>query len=641
MKDIHTENRFFSTILLIQIVELILVVTLLVFSFMAAGILIYNDYFPYGSFDGIVFSVLASLVAVAILSYNKYFNFLDTTFAGIMGKVTWVVLMINFILIIMLYFVDAIRLSLYYFIIALTLQVGFLLLIKIFTSMLKHNILSKRNSLILGKKEDENVLLHSIQKSCEGDLIFLDITDENLKEYIDKADNIYLMNSSSIELKNDVVTYCEANNKKLFIVPEIHEIAMRNSQMSQINDIPLFTIESFQLTESQSIIKRLMDIPLSLIGIVLTLPIIAAFAIAIKVEDGGPVFFKQIRSGIHGKEFVIFKLRSMIMDAEKDTGSVFAKDNDPRITKVGRLMRSARIDEFPQFYNVLFGSMSIVGPRPERPIFVEEFCKNSPEYIRRLAVKPGITGLAQVLANYSTTSENKLKFDLIYIQKFSSLLDLKILFKTVIVLFSREKAKGFTETTEASDLIIEEEKAEEDTHCLRSKMSRRITYNYLKASMIVLCCAVIISGSFVMRYNSMIVTLLEANKPPIERSNELYSELMIPLNDLEVGLDTEMIQQNETNKIIVEAEIPMVNLPNQLDIENDQNIKIYRNMTLQQKIHISFELSKKLNLEDMAVLENISEDGFSEKELVLLNEMMVKIYNNEDRSNLKKLLANL
>jgi lipopolysaccharide/colanic/teichoic acid biosynthesis glycosyltransferase len=135
----------------------------------------------------------------------------------------------------------------------------------------------------------------------------------------------------------------------------------------------------------------------------------------------------------------------MVVDAERDTGAVLAKENDFRITKIGWFLRAFRIDELPQFFNVLAGSMSVVGPRPERPIFVEEFQKRYPDYHYRFSVKPGITGLAQVKGKYSTTVENKLKFDLMYLVNYSILLDLKIILETVKVVLNWEQAKGIKE----------------------------------------------------------------------------------------------------------------------------------------------------------------------------------------------------
>ncbi len=206
-----------------------------------------------------------------------------------------------------------------------------------------------------------------------------------------------------------------------------------------LDQVSIFPIQNFHLTKAQQFKKRTADLTVSLLGIFLTLPIMAIVAAVIKIEDGGKVFYKQVRLGLNGKEFQILKFRSMIPDAEKYTGAVFAVSDDPRITKTGKFIRATRIDELPQFFNVLEGSMSVVGPRPERPIFVKEFSQQIPDYKDRLTVKPGITGLAQVMGNYRTTAKNKSKFDLMYIRNYSFLLDIKIMLKTLKVIFSKEK----------------------------------------------------------------------------------------------------------------------------------------------------------------------------------------------------------
>ena len=188
-----------------------------------------------------------------------------------------------------------------------------------------------------------------------------------------------------------------------------------------------------------------MDIVLAITGIVLTIPLFFFAAIAIKHENNGPIFFRQVRTGLNGRLFKIIKFRSMVVDAERDTGAVLAKENDLRITKVGSFIRAFRIDELPQFFNVLMGSMSLVGPRPERPVFAEEFQVLYPDYHYRFAVKPGITGLAQVKGNYSTTVENKLKFDLMYLINYSILLDFKIILETIKVVLNWEQAMGVSD----------------------------------------------------------------------------------------------------------------------------------------------------------------------------------------------------
>ena len=165
-------------------------------------------------------------------------------------------------------------------------------------------------------------------------------------------------------------------------------------------------------------------------------------AIAIKIGDPGPVFYSQIRTGRYNQPFKVYKFRTMKVDAEKYSGPMLATENDPRITKLGRFLRAVRLDELPQIWNVLIGDMSIVGPRPERPFFVEKYVKEMPEYAYRHNVKPGITGMAQVYGKYNTTAFDKLVYDLMYIQKCSLITDLTIIIQTVRVLFSKSATEG-------------------------------------------------------------------------------------------------------------------------------------------------------------------------------------------------------
>ena len=199
--------------------------------------------------------------------------------------------------------------------------------------------------------------------------------------------------------------------------------------------------DGFVKTSRTETIKRIVDMTLSLAGLVAAAPIMAAAAIAIKLDSSGPVLFRQARLGQHGRIFVLNKFRSMHEDAERDTGAVWARQRDPRVTRVGRVLRRTRIDELPQLFNVLVGDMSFIGPRPERPEFVQELQKNIPFYLDRLSVKPGVTGWAQVRYRYGASVEDsleKLQYDLYYIKNLSLFLDLLILLNTVqVVLFAR------------------------------------------------------------------------------------------------------------------------------------------------------------------------------------------------------------
>jgi exopolysaccharide biosynthesis polyprenyl glycosylphosphotransferase len=190
--------------------------------------------------------------------------------------------------------------------------------------------------------------------------------------------------------------------------------------------------------------KRIFDVTISVIGLVVATPIVALTAIIIKIVSPGPIFFRQERVGLEGKIFNMYKIRTMKIDAEKDTGPIWAKENDPRLIKFGKIIRKAHIDEIPQLINVLRGEMSIVGPRPERPAFVEDLGKQIKEYRKRLKVKPGITGLAQVWHKYDETLEDvkkKIKYDLLYIRKMCLMVDLRILLRTIIVVVRGQGAR--------------------------------------------------------------------------------------------------------------------------------------------------------------------------------------------------------
>ena len=186
--------------------------------------------------------------------------------------------------------------------------------------------------------------------------------------------------------------------------------------------------------------SRAIDICLSLIGIVIGIPLIIIFGILIKLEDKGPIIYKQERVGKYGKLFNVYKLRSMRVDAEK-YGAQWAQDNDPRILKVGNFMRKTRIDEIPQLFNILKGDMSIIGPRPERPMFTMQFNEDIDGFINRLLVKPGLTGWAQVNGGYEMTPEEKLKWDIDYIQNRNVFIDMRIIFRTVKVVLTGEGAR--------------------------------------------------------------------------------------------------------------------------------------------------------------------------------------------------------
>jgi lipopolysaccharide/colanic/teichoic acid biosynthesis glycosyltransferase len=181
--------------------------------------------------------------------------------------------------------------------------------------------------------------------------------------------------------------------------------------------------------------KRVFDVCLSGAGLVLSSPLWILFSVLVKLQDRGPVFYGQERMGRNGEVFRALKFRSMIIDAEKNTGAVWATENDPRVTRVGRVLRATAMDELPQLWNIFKGDMSFVGPRAERPELVEKFAKSIPHYRDRFAVRPGLTGVAQVYGQYDTPARHKLKYDRLYIRNASFLLDLRLIALSFFITF--------------------------------------------------------------------------------------------------------------------------------------------------------------------------------------------------------------
>ncbi len=265
---------------------------------------------------------------------------------------------------------------------------------------------------------------------------------EKIQQKILKYDAI-LLNDIPSRIKNQLLKFCFSNSVRVYFTPKISDVIASGASDVDLFDSPLFLCKNSGLTLDQRFLKRAMDIFLSVIGLVLSCPFILVSAACIKAHDHGPVFFTQRRCSLDGKIFTMYKLRSMVVDAEVDGKSKPATDNDDRITPVGRFIRKTRIDELPQLVNVLRGDMSIVGPRPERVEHVEKYTAAIPEFSYRMKVKGGLTGYAQVYGKYNTSAYDKLKMDLKYIVNYSFLMDIQILFMTVKVIFMKESTEGF------------------------------------------------------------------------------------------------------------------------------------------------------------------------------------------------------
>jgi exopolysaccharide biosynthesis polyprenyl glycosylphosphotransferase len=202
--------------------------------------------------------------------------------------------------------------------------------------------------------------------------------------------------------------------------------------------MPAFMIDRLGLTVEQRFFKRVFDIVVSFLGIIITSPLLILAAFLVKFTSKGPVIYKQVRLTSGNRQFNILKFRTMYDGSEDGTGPVLSSGNDPRITKAGRILRNLRLDELPQLFNVLKGDMSFVGPRPERPFFVEQFSKEIPDYSHRYLVKAGITGYAQVYGRYDTSPADKLKYDLMYIKDYNLMLDIRIIIQSFRVLTGKK-----------------------------------------------------------------------------------------------------------------------------------------------------------------------------------------------------------
>ncbi len=249
------------------------------------------------------------------------------------------------------------------------------------------------------------------------------------------------------EIRNAVFKCCYENDVDIYVSPKIMDIVLRGSRNLHLFDTPLMYTKSDPIEAEQRLIKRVFDIVLAIIMIVITSPIMLVTAICVKACDGGSVFYKQVRCTRGNKEFKIIKFRSMIEHAEGDGKARLASRNDDRITPVGRVIRKFRIDELPQLFNVIMGDMSFVGPRPERPEIIEKYTKIMPEFSYRTKVTAGITGYAQVYGKYNTRPYDKLKLDLFYIENFSVWLDLRLIVLTVKTLFLIGSTEGVAEET--------------------------------------------------------------------------------------------------------------------------------------------------------------------------------------------------
>ncbi len=327
--------------------------------------------------------------------------------------------------------------------------------------ILLHRGIGRKNTLVVGINERARRMAKELEHIHLGYHVVGFVTPEAVDTYVPSVDDlpvlssvadiqqvisekrisdvVIALNKPNHERLLDIITYANGSPVSLKISPDMYEVVSGLAKTEQIAGMPLIHINPDIMTRSQRLIKRLVDIVTSFLVLVPLFPVWMVLSLAIKVNSRGTILYRQERVGMNGRRFVAYKFRSMVKDAETDTGPVWADEDDPRITKVGRFMRRFRLDEIPQFINVILGHMSVVGPRPERPYFVQQLSEEFAFYYRRHKVRPGITGWAQIKHPYDSDLEDvreKLKYDFFYIENAGLSLDMKIMVSTIAVMLS-------------------------------------------------------------------------------------------------------------------------------------------------------------------------------------------------------------
>ena len=417
----------------------------------------FPKYFGYGKF--VLMGVYAVLAAIMFNSFDGFqYGFLRLTDI-VVGQ--WIALLItNAITYFQLCLIANVMISVPEMLILTALQCAVAVILPYIYSAIYHKLYSAHRMIMVYDKDTavelklkmesrpDKYRIHKMVSVDEG----LETVCREILEY-----DTVILNDLPARIRNDILKFCYDHGIRTYVTPKLSDIIVRNAEDICLFDTPLLLVRGAGLTLIQRGLKRLMDIVLCLLAMVVALPIMLIIALAIKLDDGGPVFYKQERATLNGKSFEILKFRSMIVDAEKDGRPRPATDHDPRITRVGNVIRALRLDELPQILNILKGDMSIVGPRPERLEHVTQYSKDIPEFKYRMKVKGGLTGYAQIYGKYNTSAYDKLRLDLMYIENYSIFLDIKLILMTIRILFKKESTEGFvTEQENAEDIEKEE-----------------------------------------------------------------------------------------------------------------------------------------------------------------------------------------
>ena len=420
----------------------------------------FPQYLGYGKY--VLIGIYAVLLAILFNSFDSFqFGYLRVTDIVV---AQWISLfMVNFITYFQLCLIANVLIPVWQMFVLLVLQAIVAVVLPYIYSAIYHRLYSAHKMIMVCGTDDAAILKIKMESRPDKYRIQRMISVDEGLEAVCKAISEYdsvILNDVSAEIRNDILKFCYSHRIRTYVTPKLSDIIIRGSTEICLFDTPLVLVRGAGLTFVQRLMKRTMDILVCMLAMVVALPVMLIVAAAIKLDDHGPVFYKQKRVTLDGKVFEILKFRSMIVNAEKEGKSQPATDNDPRITKVGKIIRATRLDELPQILNILKGDMSIVGPRPERVEHVEEYSREIPEFNYRTKVKGGLTGYAQIYGKYNTSAYDKLRLDLMYIENYSVLLDIKLILMTVRILFKKESTEGFDKvvTAENQDATMSETK---------------------------------------------------------------------------------------------------------------------------------------------------------------------------------------
>lgn len=319
---------------------------------------------------------------------------------------------------------------------------------------------TKSDCMIFGNEKDmKNYLIKFANNLPKNRTIKYIIFEENngidfALENLKNIQLVYLLPNISKSNKDILMKRCIAENDvDVCLIPNVYDVSIAKVSLETIDDSLVYKVKSLHISKEEEFIKRVMDIIFSFLAIIVFIPFFIIIGIVIKLFDKGSIIYKQERVTKNGKKFMMYKFRTMKENCEEESGAIWAVEDDSRVTFIGKILRKLRLDELPQLWNVLKGDMSFVGPRPERPIFVEQFEKENPEFRYRLNAKAGITGYAQVFGRYNTKPIDKLRFDLYYIRNYSILLDFKLMLLTIKTVFDKEASRGVSEDISINDVL--------------------------------------------------------------------------------------------------------------------------------------------------------------------------------------------